>query len=528
MKATKLIISFVLLLTASHLFAYDFEAVCPTGQTLYYNINADGASVTVTYPCHDGQYNYYYGYDMPQGDLVIPESVEFQNTSYVVTNVGAYAFYGCWAVGAVTFPNTLVTIGARAFMDTDMNGYMHHLVIPDGVVSVGSMAFSGASIHEITIGQGVEFLGVYAFNCHNLEIVHYNPANCSDLTASAFGVSFETLTIGDNVTTIPSHLFEHSESIDHGLVIPNSVVHIGEMAFYYTHVSSVVFNDNLIDIGPDAFSTCHYLTHVEFGNKLKTIGDHAFESCEIAGDIVLYDSLEYLGYGAFAANEQITTVSIGTGIQFIGGQALLGHSLTDVYIKATVPPYIGVHLNNPRIHVPCESLCDYQTDANWAQFTNIIANFPFSFSVESDDIQMGTVHVLQQPDCCYSGRVLAFPYPGYEFDCWKSNGTIVSYDELYEFEVVEDMNLVAYFKIYDEVAEKTYNIIEIYPNPSKDKITIDGVEVSKIQIFNTLGQLVKTVQSSNEINITDLPTGIYIVKISDFDENNYTNKIIIQ
>ncbi|MBR7093460.1 MAG: hypothetical protein IKI48_01510, partial [Prevotella sp.] len=65
MKTTRLYTLLALLLMASRLFAFDFETICTTGQTLYYDINTDGISVTVTYPCYDGQYNYYSGYEMP-------------------------------------------------------------------------------------------------------------------------------------------------------------------------------------------------------------------------------------------------------------------------------------------------------------------------------------------------------------------------------------------------------------------------------------------------------------------------------
>ena len=74
MKAIRIYALLALLLMASRLFAYDFDAICSTGQTLYYNINDDGVSVTVTYPCYGGQNNYYSGYEMPQGDLTIPDS----------------------------------------------------------------------------------------------------------------------------------------------------------------------------------------------------------------------------------------------------------------------------------------------------------------------------------------------------------------------------------------------------------------------------------------------------------------------
>jgi len=143
MKTTRFYTLLALLLMASKLFAYDFDAICSTGQTLYYNINDDGVSVTVTYPCYGGQNNYYSGYEMPQGDLTIPDSVEYQGVTYAVTKIGAHAFYGCYSLGAATLPNTLVEIGSYAFHGTNTNGYGHHLVIPDSVIILDPRLFLG-------------------------------------------------------------------------------------------------------------------------------------------------------------------------------------------------------------------------------------------------------------------------------------------------------------------------------------------------------------------------------------------------
>ncbi|MBO7618272.1 MAG: T9SS type A sorting domain-containing protein [Bacteroidales bacterium] len=46
--------------------------------------------------------------------------------------------------------------------------------------------------------------------------------------------------------------------------------------------------------------------------------------------------------------------------------------------------------------------------------------------------------------------------------------------------------------------------------------------------YNALRQLVKTVRDTNEINVADLPQGVYLVRIVDAEGIIYTNKITIQ
>ncbi len=535
MKAIRIYALLALLLMASRLFAYDFDAICSTGQTLYYNINDDGVSVTVTYPCYGGQNNYYSGYEMPQGDLTIPDSVEYQGITYAVTKIGPHAFYGCYSLGAATLSNTLVEIGSHAFHGTNTNGYGHHLVIPDSVITVGSEAFSWVSVHELTIGESVQNIGYHAFDCSNLKIIHYNATHCNDVASPPFGSSrnrnINTLTIGENVVYIPAKLFYCFDDLACDVVIPNSVTRIGEQAFFDANVTSVVIGDGCVEIGEWAFFNTHYLTSLKLGTGLKTIGESAFFSSGIEGKLILPDSLEVIGYAAFYENN-LTSVLIGPCVSFIDSQAFMCDGLQSVFIEATVPPIIGGHTfgdYSTPIYVPCASLCDYfaiqSTNEYWANYTNITAVFPYQITVESADEQMGYAYVTQLPDCCdIKAWAKAYPRPGFEFDCWKSDGVIVSTEEILGIDVVEDMHLVAYFKVYDGVGEDN-STIGVYPNPAKEKITIDGIRPDEVQVYNAYGQLVKTVHDTNEIPVADLPQGVYMLRITDAEGIVYTNKI---
>ena len=538
MRNNRLYTLLVLLMMASRLFAYDFDAICSTGQTLYYNINDDGVSVTVTYPCYGGQNNYYSGYEMPQGDLTIPDSVEYQGITYAVTKIGPHAFYGCYSLGAATLSNTLVEIGSHAFHGTNTNGYGHHLVIPDSVITVGSEAFSWVSVHELTIGESVQNIGYHAFDCSNLKIIHYNATHCNDVASPPFGSSrnrnINTLTIGENVVYIPAKLFYCFDDLACDVVIPNSVTRIGEQAFFDANVTSVVIGDGCVEIGEWAFFNTHYLTSLKLGIGLKTIGESAFFSSGIEGKLILPDSLEVIGYAAFYENN-LTSVLIGPCVSFIDSQAFMCDGLQSVFIEATVPPIIGGHTfgdYSTPIYVPCASLCDYfaiqSTNEYWANYTNITAVFPYQITVESADEQMGYAYVTQLPDCCdIKAWAKAYPRPGFEFDCWKLDGVIVSTEEILGIDVVEDMHLVAYFKVYDGVGEDN-STIGVYPNPAKEKITIDGIRPDEVQVYNAYGQLVKTVRGTNEIDVAELVEGVYLLRITDTEGKNHVARVAVK
>ena len=527
---TLLVLMMMICDTAS---AYDFEAVCSTGQTLYYNINIDSISVSVTYPNYDGSYSYYSGYPQPEGDIVIPNSVVYQGNEYTVTDIGTHAFCRCNQMGTVTLPTSLITIGYEAFRDSNING---HLVIPDSVISIGQEAFSGvSSLNELTIGASVKSLGLWSLNLYDLRTFHYNAIDCDDLEYHPFGISTRvtSLTIGEEVLYIPQRLFQSTNHFECDVVIPNSVVRIGEEAFFDSRVSSVVIGDGVVEIGVSAFYNNHSLTSLKLGKGLKTIKDSAFMNCGIAGHLVLPDSLEIIESAAFHCCD-IDTLTIGTSMDSIGWSAFSHNNFGVIYVKTVIPPYIGFQYfstnqySEIEVHVPCESLCDYLNDENWSIFPNITASFPYHLNVESADLQMGTASITGVPNCCDNAIVKAYPRQDFEFDRWETNGSTVSQDETYTFQLEQDMTLVAYFKIYDGIEEDYNNnsIVNVYPNPTRDRVVIEGMEAVEVKVYNTSGQMVKCVRGTNEIDVEGLAEGIYLLRIMDSDGKIYTNKIM--
>ena len=66
------------------------------------------------------------------------------------------------------------------------------------------------------------------------------------------------------------------------------------------------------------------------------------------------------------------------------------------------------------------------------------------------------------------------------------------------------------------------------PNPANDYVYINGIELAEVQVYNTFGQLVKTVRNSNEVSLEGLPQGVYLLRITGMNGIVYTNKITVQ
>lgn len=78
------------------------------------------------------------------------------------------------------------------------------------------------------------------------------------------------------------------------------------------------------------------------------------------------------------------------------------------------------------------------------------------------------------------------------------------------------------------VEETKDSEIVLYPNPAKEKVTIEGTEAAKVEVFNALGQLVNTVQGRNEIIFGGLPKGIYSLHITATNGKIYNTKLVIR
>lgn len=72
--------------------------------------------------------------------------------------------------------------------------------------------------------------------------------------------------------------------------------------------------------------------------------------------------------------------------------------------------------------------------------------------------------------------------------------------------------------------------VAVYPNPASTTVTVDGIGSFtniNVMLVNLQGQIVREVVNSLEINVSDVESGIYFIKI-DCDGQQYLKKIVIK
>jgi hypothetical protein len=74
------------------------------------------------------------------------------------------------------------------------------------------------------------------------------------------------------------------------------------------------------------------------------------------------------------------------------------------------------------------------------------------------------------------------------------------------------------------------NVISLYPNPAKNMVTVTGLNgTNNLRLVDNLGQLVrtiKTINSSETINVSGLPAGIYMLQVVQNDKLIQNIKVV--
>lgn len=237
-----------------------------------------------------------------------------------VREIGNDAFQGASALTAVNI-SSLERVESRTFLDCPLNSlelsknlkfvgdqafYLENfnlrdkvslktLDFPEGIDSIGSMAFMGTKLTNVSIPVSTSYIGRDAFKDTPWD---------NSLVATAVDNVVYLGNIAYKVVNRPSTV-----NFREGTVSVTGNVDLSytrELTLPSSCTSLYAINYDLIE-------------KADLGNGLKIIGDECFKNARNLTEITLPESLEYIGDGAFSSSG-LKSLTLPQGIKHIGGE----------------------------------------------------------------------------------------------------------------------------------------------------------------------------------------------------------------
>lgn len=322
--------------------------------------------------------------------------------------IDSNAFLGCTALYSIELPDKLCQLDSGAFYDTGIyntesnwengglyvdgclvsakategfsiaegtvliaklavKGHIEHLVLPDSVKRVCSLAFD--SVGSVHIPANMEYIGNGSFNnVHTFTVDKGNPyfsAVDGHLCDKEGKLLYTYAHNGEMSVVIPEGIKYIAERaldtvyFDISLYLPTSLEIFNTAAFEYSHICDVeVAEDNAHYISSNGVlytkdgKTLVYYPYAKsrdsynVNNGVEHIGDRAFYSCGTIKELILPNSIKTVGTCSFSFCENLESINLPEGIREIKAYAF-----SDCYkLKSVVLPDSLVTLGKGAFH----------------------------------------------------------------------------------------------------------------------------------------------------------------------------------
>ena len=550
MKHGLLFIAFSIMAICASAQVYNYPSVTPSGHTLYFDIANGEAAVAKK------SYNYpNYGNTL-DGDLIIPDSVEYSGVKYPVTSIGHEAFEYS-TMRSVQIPNTVRTIVIRAFSACDN---LKSLVIPNSVTSIGMQAFAGSfnitsivlpdslttieqalfendtSLVSVVVPDAVVAVGHGAFSqCYSLRSVIFGSSVRSIGELAFWGCrSLDSLIFKSDVAPwVGENLFPDAPDtlvID----IPCGSYHSYYAAFGSNHtyiVPSVNLSMSVSSLAPDWGAANVILdadqqdVRCDSSAVIQAVANYGYHftgwsNGSMANPDTLMIDRDSVLTASFAKNTY--TVEVHSSDQTIGsvnGGGVFEYLDTTVLTATAVAPYHFVRWSDGNTQNPRQ----FVVTSN-AVRTAIFGIDTFCVSLLVDSITHGTCTGFGNYPYASAASVVAVPYSGYQFSHWSDGSTY----NPYTFAVINDVQLTAFFYANGTPYQDTLVVHDtIYREvPVHDTIFIhdtiyvtqgiDDTETINAKIYQHNGHVVVEGANGNTVTLYDI-NGRMLATKQDYD-----------
>ena len=519
---------------------YDFEK-----DGCYYNILSI-SNLTVELTCRGDEENYWDNHIATySGDFRVPETVEFSNRTFTVTQIHNCAFINCH-LGTLTIPATVQSI------DLDGNtmgllGTFQNLVIEDSENPIRCFRalVSGDVTNSVYLGRNIEG--------QQMSMIVYDNKWDDQLNIDISG-SFNSITFGNYVTFLDDVCASCPNLTS--VTLPSSVKKLYRTFQGCTNLTSV--NGEGVEELEDVFTNSGIQT-INMPN-LKVI-DGAFQECSALTTMNIPESVvsmgclteDYYAYnGVFENSTALTAISIPATVVSIANKSFAGcTSLNTISVASKTPISIAENTFdmltylNATLKVPVGTRTTYMYAPVWQNFLNIVED-PSLVSTQatiavpaSDDKFEGGYWEINVPDpktpfdidmyCLDNGYIVpvgtdititAVPYSHHKLDSLVINDNDVTAqmqgnDYTYHVSGSAILKIRPYFS-YDPNATDISAVVSsnVSVFSENDHIYINGASEKDIRIFNETGIQILSQKANQDSNCFVVEKGhIYLVQV---------------
>ena len=192
------------------------------------------------------------------GDIVIPETVTYNNVTYRVTSLCYMCFSGCSSLTSINLPSSITSLGDYCF---DRCSSLTSINLPSSITSLGDECFSNcSSLTSIILPSSITSLGDGCFS------------GCSSLTS---------INLPSSITSLGYHCFYHCYSLT-SINLPSSITSLGDGCFYYCYsLISINLPSSITSLGYQCFYYCYSLASIELPSALTSLGEDCFKGCSL-------------------------------------------------------------------------------------------------------------------------------------------------------------------------------------------------------------------------------------------------------
>ena len=307
---------------------------------------------------------------VPGGALQV-NAASAENITYTTSSYYGYATvtgYSGYCGGSLEIPAELggypvKYIADNAFKDKN---YLTEVIIPEGVASIGSYAFSGTGLKKLFLPESLTGIGSYAFYQTPLKELHFG-SNIHTIGASAFhgctslvDVYIEDITAWaaiefSSMYTNPLYYADNlyiNDILTTDVVLDEGITRIGKFAFTnFQGLTGITIPSTVTAIGDSAFRDCKALNKLNitdikawceiyfngsnssYANPLN-YAQNLYLNNELVTDLVIPEGVTVIRSEAFRNCKSIKSISLPTTLTSIGGNSFNGcSSVTKTYIS---------------------------------------------------------------------------------------------------------------------------------------------------------------------------------------------------